>query len=82
VRGEPRLVQANEFVDVLVDCPDGQLLTGGGYAGSGGMIVAASMPHGPSSWLVTATSSSGTGEIVPFVICIDPTIPVQQPAQH
>jgi hypothetical protein len=65
-----------EGVDADAVCPDGEILTGGGFRITGNIQLASmsTAPNTQDTLRISATSDS-QGQINPFAFCMDATIP-------
>ena len=78
VQGETGIIPAGEVGQARASCPDGELMTGGGFAGQPFFldfkIITNAEDQG--TWLVSATNDDISGEIeslLPFAYCLDLT---------
>jgi hypothetical protein len=77
VIGPPGTTPPSSFGVKRVDCPPGEILTGGGFTKSVNMEIIDSLPEDANTWFAQAfnTSTTSEGHITPFALCIDPTKP-------
>ena len=73
VVGEGVLIPVGAGGTALVDCPAGEVLSGGGYSG-GSVRVVQNFPADVNTWGVGAynVDSSQPTNITPYAICIGP----------
>ena len=76
VTSELKVVEGNSLGVQTVDCPVGEVLTGGGFTSGTGVRAEALAPQDENTWSVTVVnelaSSNGFRAIA---FCLDPTVP-------
>ena len=77
VVGDNIVVQGGASGVGTLDCPPGEVLTGGGEGGGSNMDVQKSLPLDENTWAVTVSNldPSNVNAFNIIVLCIDPTIP-------
>ena len=78
VKGEIITVDPGIGNTAFADCPDGEILTGGGFVIGYPIQVTlnAQHPNGDNAWAVTGFNEASTErDMQAFAYCLDPTIP-------
>jgi hypothetical protein len=74
VVGEPVDVFAGMSDSQTVDCPSGEILTGGGFSSDGSIRVMSSHPSDENTWFVEGLNVGGTGgtsaPLTPYALCV------------
>jgi hypothetical protein len=73
VQGSIVVISPNSNGNAQVDCPAGEILTGGGYSGTiGGVQVYTNVPYDENTWSVGARNvqSGSSVALVAFALCI------------
>jgi hypothetical protein len=69
-------IDPGDFGGTSVDCPAGEILTGGGVTAGSGVRVTGSLPFDENTWAVTGVNEgSSQQDIRAHALCIDPSIP-------
>lgn len=78
VRGELLTLDPGVHSTAQVECPDGEIVTGGGYLAVYPIhvTVTAQSPNGDNGWIVSGTNDASTDRNMQAIVyCLDPTIP-------
>jgi hypothetical protein len=76
VEGPLNTLEALQTGDSVADCPEGEILTGGGWSGQAGAKVRTNAPLDENTWRVLADNEvAGKQTLQAYAFCIDPTIP-------
>jgi hypothetical protein len=69
-------VGVGDAESVNVDCPSGEIVTGGGFVTGAGIIIEASYPLDENTWRVYADNvGGGVQGFSAYAVCMDATIP-------
>jgi hypothetical protein len=72
VSGTIVTVQPGEPGLASVDCPDGTVLTGGGYLGHPNIQVYDSLPIDANTWAADGFGENGGGGLQAYAVCMEP----------
>jgi hypothetical protein len=76
VRGSLTTLAPGGSGNALIDCPAGEVVTGGGYSASNsGLQFYANFPWDVNTWLVGARNEANLGDLsfYPYALCIGPS---------
>jgi hypothetical protein len=76
VESENKVLEPGITTSTSVDCPDGEVLSGGGFIGGTGVQVQTFFPLDENTWVVSAINeSTQSNGFRATAFCIDPTMP-------
>jgi hypothetical protein len=74
VSGPTTIIASGQVGDSSVDCPSGEILTGGGAYGGTGVQVSKNYPYDSNTWYVQGSNeSAGDRGLTAYVLCIGPS---------
>lgn len=77
VKEGPRVIPGQSGNSVNVDCPSGEILTGGGYLANGENVISSkNYPLDENTWHVAAYNPNVLdSSFTAYALCIDPNLP-------